>query len=112
MTKYVEKVEYIQQNKLADFKPNEKEKEAMLKESVPRYFSIEFDKFDTLKSAMQTITASIPNFLRIFQRSLNKKYRFPVSCFIFDVKFIGNPIRQKGHYHQREQIDQLQIRSP
>jgi hypothetical protein len=31
MTKYVEKVEFIQNNNLADFEPNEKEKEAMLK---------------------------------------------------------------------------------
>lgn len=39
MKKYVEKVEYIQENKLADFKPNKKEKEAMLKESASKYFS-------------------------------------------------------------------------
>lgn len=38
MTKYVEKVEFIQKNKLADFEPNEKEKEAMLKESASQYF--------------------------------------------------------------------------
>ena len=40
MTKYVEKVEFIQENKLADFEPNEKEKEAMLKESASKYISI------------------------------------------------------------------------
>ena len=40
MTKYVEKVEFIQKNKLADFEPNEKEKKAMLKESASKYISI------------------------------------------------------------------------
>ena len=31
MEKYTEKVEFIKQNNLADFKPTKKEKEAMLK---------------------------------------------------------------------------------